>query len=131
MSGDQGTVGTLIGPAGRVCYTLELPDRNNKAGLSRIPAGIYNVRYLKRSASGRFRDVYHIEGVKGRSGILAHGGNLAGDVLKGWLTHSHGCTLPARKLGILGGQFAGLMSKAAMRDIHKATGRKDFILEVR
>lgn len=120
----------LVHQGQKVCYMLELPDRNNRPNLSRIPPGRYLVRYLPRSASGKYRDVYHVTEVPGRSGILGHPGNVAGDKTKGYRTHSWGCLLPAIRLGRLYGQLAGLASRAALRKLHAVTGRQDFYLEV-
>lgn len=126
----QGTPGILTYQNQRVCYMLELPDRDNKRNLSRIPAGRYLVKYLKRSASGKYKDVYHVTGVMGRSGVLIHPGNYAGDTLQDLLTHSWGCLLPATRMGRLSNQMAGLASRAALRRIHQITQRQDFYLEV-
>lgn len=109
---------------------LELPDRNNAANLSRIPPGLYLVKYLARSASGKYKDVYHVTKVPRRSGVLAHPGNVAGDKLKGFKTDSLGCLLPALRMGILFNQMAGLASRAAVRRIHHITQRQDFYLEI-
>ena len=107
---DHGTFGVLIRPDGFVCHSLELPQRDNKPNISCIPAGRYELRYLERSASGRYRHVYHLQGVYGRSGVLIHAGNLAGDVTKDLRTHSAGCILLGAKRGVLSGQQAVLSS---------------------
>lgn len=129
-STDQGTPGVVVHAGQPVCYMLELPDRDNRANISRIPPGRYRVKYLRRSGSGKYRDVYHVIDVPGRTGILAHGGNVAGDKAKGYRTHSWGCLLPATRLGKLYGQLAGLASRAALRKLHRITHRQDFYLEV-
>lgn len=54
------------------CYTLELPWKNNKRGVSCIPVGKYKV--VKRS-SEKYGNHLHILDVKGRSFILIHSGN--------------------------------------------------------
>ncbi|WP_246261556.1 DUF5675 family protein [Thiomicrorhabdus cannonii] len=127
---DQGTPGVLSHLGQKVCYMMELPDRDNRPNLGRIPPGRYLVRYLPRSASGKYRDVYHVTNVPDRAGILSHPGNVAGDKLKGYRTDSWGCLLPALRLGRLYGQVAGLASRAALRRIHEITQRNDFYLEV-
>lgn len=129
-STDHGTVGRLLYQGLHVCYMMELPDRDNASNLSRINPGLYLVKYLPRSASGKYRDVYHVTNVPKRSGILAHSGNVAGDKLKGFKTHSWGCLLPATRLGILYGQLAGLASRGALHKIHSITNRQDFYLEI-
>lgn len=109
---------------------MELPDRNNTPNRSRILPGLYLCKYLPRSASGKYKDVYHVTQVSGRSGILQHPGNVAGDTTKGYKSHSWGCQLPALRLGKLYNQLAGLGSRAALRKLHAVTGRQDFYLEV-
>ena len=130
LEDDQGTIGELTHDGRRVCWVLELPDRGNAAGLSRIPAGEYIVDYLQRSASGKYQDVYHVRDVPGRSGILGHPGNWAGDRLRGWLTNSYGCLLPATRLGYMQGQRAGLLSRKALNTLHALTGRQSFRLRI-
>jgi len=130
-SADQGTFGRLLDANGEmVCWMLELPDRANEPNYSRIPAGRYEAHYLPRSASGRYQRVYWLPRVSGRSGILIHGGNYAGDCRKEYRTDTCGCLLPARRLGVLNGQRVGLASRAALNALHKATGRQHFMLEV-
>ncbi len=94
------------------CYTLELPDRDNRRGRSRIPAGDYNMKFVEtgRPFSGR-RCAYWIEPVDGRTGILAHSGTWAGDRELGLLTHSLGCILVAYSIAWLGGQPGLLRSR--------------------
>lgn len=106
-----GTFGRWILP-GFSCYTLELPDRDNRANLSRIPAGSYTMEMVKtgRPFSGRER-AYWIHDVKDRIGILAHSGNWAGDKTLGLLTHSLGCILVGYSVAWLGGQPGLLRSR--------------------
>lgn len=129
-STDQGTAGVLRHQETEICYMMELPWRDNAHNVSCIPAGKYWVKYLPRSGSGKYKDVYHVTGVPNRSGILMHAGNYAGNRDKGFKTHSWGCLLPASRLGYLSGQLAGLASRAALRKLHKVTGRSDFYLEI-
>ncbi len=114
----------------KICFIIEPPWKNNKANLSCIPSGTYDVEYIKRSGSGRYRDVYHIKNVKDRSGILIHCGNFAGDTEQGYRTDSLGCQLTASKIGKLSGQRAGLASRSAMHKLHAATNRQPFTLKV-
>lgn len=129
-STDQGTPGALVCDGQHVCYMMELPERDNQPNISRIPRGRYLVKYLPRSGSGKYHDVYHITGVQGRTGILIHGGNYAGDRELNYRTDSWGCFLPSSRIGKIGGQIAGLASRAALRKLHNATQRQDFYLEV-
>ena len=134
-SSDQGTPGDLYDASCVfICHLLELPDRGNQCNLSCILAGVYQVRYLPRSGSGRYRDVYHLQDVPGRTGILIHAGNFAGDRQQGFRTDSCGCLLPASRLGRLaaasGTQLAGLGSRTAMRTLHDVIGKQDFSLNI-
>ena len=130
-SGDQGTIGELVYNGVRICFINELPWRDNQKNISHIPEGVYQVNYLPRSGSGKYRDVYHITNVPGRNGVLMHAGNLAGDIYKLFKTHSWGCLLPGLRLGRLSSQRSVLASRAALRKLHTITKRKNFTLEVR
>jgi hypothetical protein len=73
--------------------------------------------------------------VPGRSHILIHASNLAGDVYNGWITQLHGCIAPAERLGsikIPSGkmQAAGLVSRPALRKLMNWADGKPFNLEV-
>lgn len=131
LSDDEGTLGLLVSPSATVCRMNELPWRDNRPSLSCIPLGAYPVVYLPRSASGKYRDIYQVMNVPGRSGILIHPGNFAGDTTRGWVADSWGCMLPCQRVGRLGRQRAGLASRAGLAAIHAATGRQDFMLEVK
>jgi hypothetical protein len=89
-----------------------LPWRDNKPKRSCIPEGTYHVRMRN---SPRFGRVYEITGVPGRSDILIHAGNFAGDVDAGLQTHVQGCVLVGQSRGILGGQRAVMLSRPALR----------------
>lgn len=130
VQGDQGTVGSLLDGVDRICLMGELPWRENRADRSRIPAGTYRVEYLARSGSGKYRDVYWVRDVPGRSGILIHAGNVMGDVEQGYRADSWGCLLPGKRMGHLWDQRAVLSSRAALRELHKVTGRRPFNLEI-
>lgn len=68
--------------------TLELPWRDNKRGISCIPAGEYICR---RVDSPRFGDTFEVCDVPGRSAILFHAGNSA-------LKDTRGCILVGKEL---------------------------------
>lgn len=108
---DYGTFGRWYFP-GFTCYTLELPDRGNKASRSRIPAGDYEMQFVKtgRPHSGREYS-YWIQPVEDRVGILAHSGTWAGDVEQNLLTHSLGCILVGYSIAWVGGQPGLLRSR--------------------
>ena len=123
-SGDQGTFGRLVGPSLNM-HVIELPWRENISNLSCIPLGEYRCEIVR---SPRFGVVYHVQGVPGRSHVLIHAGNYAGDSALGFRTHSQGCILPGRKRGRLGEQKAILCSKAALSSFLSTLGRQPFTL---
>jgi len=111
---DQGTIGVLAVPAfAWSCFVNELPDRDNERCYSRIPEGNYDVNLIY---SPKFGDVFYVNPVPGRSEILIHAGNFAGDTKKNWLTHSLGCILIGAKVAIIGKQ-RGLLNAKSTRDI--------------
>jgi len=126
-TGEQGTFGSLAF-AGQLLRTAELPDHGNRCNVSCIPVGDYPCNLVR---SPRFGTVYHVGEVPGRTGVLIHGGNLAGDSERGWRTHSHGCILPGLHQGRLGDQRAVLCSRPALGRFMAALGGQPFILKVR
>lgn len=118
----ESTLGELLLPSGRVLKTIERPWVDNKANISCIPEGIYLVKWLNRSASGKYKRVWHVQNVIGRSGILFHSGNF--------VRHSLGCILPGLKSGKMSGVDAVLSSKAALNKMRSELSGKDFILFV-
>ena len=70
------------------CHSIELPDRNNERNYSRIPAGKYRCVWHR---SPRFGWVYLVTDVQGRSHILTHSANWAGDSRKGYRCDLNGC----------------------------------------
>lgn len=124
---DQGTRGVLVLPDGVLCNTLELPWRDNRPSLSCIPRGEYDVQLY---ASPRFGKAYQVQHVPGRSYILFHAGNLAGDVERGFRTHSEGCILLGKHFGTLAGQQAVLASRPAVREFMERLDGQPFRLLV-
>lgn len=131
-STDQGTFGRLDFGAQSV-HTLELPWRDNRRQKSCIPPGEYRCALVQ---SPRFGRVYEVKGVPGRSAVLIHAANFAGDVDLGWATHLHGCIAPCFRLGAMKNpegkmQAAGLVSKPALNQFMAWVGGKPFILEIK
>ena len=128
-STEQGTFGRFyVGGWETVLWSLELPWRENQRRISCIPEGHY---FCAPWNSARWPNTYVVLDVEGRSGILTHAGNLAGDTSQGFKTHSLGCILPGKQRGVLQGQRAVLMSGAAMNVIRRIMGRKSFELVIR
>lgn len=105
---------------GQLFSVLEPAWRDNQRNISCIPAGEYEVAYMERSASGKYKDVYHILDVPNRGGILQHNGNVP--------AHTLGCQIMGLKRGVLGGQPAVLNSRSALNVLHEITGRQNYKL---
>lgn len=123
---DQGTYGVLS-IAGITLQTIELPWRENKTSISHIPAGIYVCKYRH---SQKFGHVWELLDVRGRTAVLIHTGNVAGDVALGFKTHSWGCILVGERRTVLWNQRAINSSKPAMERLRKVIGKKSFKLTI-
>lgn len=96
-SGDAGTFGVIT--LGRFrCFTLELPWRDNRPRRSCIPVGTYRCGIVQSPKFGR---VYQVFDVPGRSAILIHPANFAGDVDLGLDSQLHGCIALGMRLGAI------------------------------
>jgi len=113
-TGDAGTFGSLTTDSGFQVYSLELPWRQNKTGISCIPAGDYECVLSDTPKHGK---VYEVKNVPGRTAILLHGGNWGGDVSKGLKSDVEGCILPGRAIGDLAGQPSVMSSRDALRGL--------------
>ena len=130
-STDQGTFGVLTFGAD-VMHTLELPWRDNKQQRSCIPVGSYKCAIVKSPKFGR---VYGVLNVPGRSNVLIHSANFAGDVEKGWTSQLHGCIAPAMRVGQMRNnagamQSAGLVSRTALNRLMEWADGQPFELEI-
>ena len=101
------------------CFTLELADKQNKALLSCIPAGIYMVRkrYSKKHKS-------HLEvlNVPDRTNILIHAGNFYTDIT--------GCIIVGEKFKDIDkdGALDVVNSRKTLKKLLKCLGSKeDFV----
>ena len=128
VSNDEGTIGIFSVPAFKFsCYSIELPNRNNERNYSRINKGKYLAKWTQ---STKFGIVPLLHNVQGRSGILIHSGNYAGDARKKYLTHSQGCILLGDKLGIMNGQKSVLNSKSTLMKFDKLMNRQNFYITI-
>lgn len=100
----EGTNGALYHEGERVCYTIELPWRENEQSVSCIPEGRYR---LEKRYSKRYGRHLLVQEVPGRSLILLHPANDA-------LRELRGCIAPVSRLA---GAGKGLQSRIAMRKV--------------
>jgi hypothetical protein len=125
-STEEGTPGVLVSESFG-CHTLELPWLDNARKRSCIPAGVYRCAVVN---SPRFGRVYGVQNVPGRTHILIHAGNWAGQIPQR-KTHVQGCILLGERMGSLSGQRAVLLSRPAVRRFMAAMQGRPFELEVK
>lgn len=128
---DEGTFGVLTFGQ-QSLRTVELPWRGNQRQVSCIPPGTYSCRRVR---SPRFGQVYHVQNVPGRSAILIHSANFAGDTQKGYVTQLQGCIAPCLAFGWLRNskghmQRAGVLSRRALNTLMDWAGGRPFELTV-
>ena len=115
---DGGTNGSLFVNGNFLCFTIELPWKNNRRNISCIPEGDYQ---LKTRFSKRFQHHLIVENVKNRSYILFHPANDA-------LRDLQGCIAPVTYLTGIG---KGMYSRSAMQKllslVYQAKDRKEEI----
>jgi hypothetical protein len=132
-TGDHGTFGLWSSTSADFSmHIIELPWRDNKPNFSCIPVGIYKVCKYE---SKRFGRCWQVMDVEGRTYILIHPGNLAGDRDKGYSSHLRGCMSPGRRRGWLTGktgkkQKAVCLSRPAMNDFMNYHGWEPFTLKI-
>lgn len=100
----NGTNGEILHDNSRVCYSIELPWKNNQHRISCIPEGRYE---LTKRYSQRFGWHLLVNGVTERSYILIHAFN---DALK----ESKGCIAP---VSICTGEGKGNNARASLKKL--------------
>lgn len=119
---DDVTLGVLYLPGERFnpLVTLEEPWRDNQPHISCIPAGIY--RCVPHNGP-KFKNVWRLEDVPGRSAILIHAGNTTRDI--------EGCILLGTSFGEIAGMPAVLGSRTAVDLFRKRIGvTEKFLLTI-
>lgn len=104
--GPLGTFGVLSSMGVPICVTCEDPWLNNQHNISCIPAGIYN---CSKYTGTKYRDVWLVENVPNRAGILIHWGNTQKD--------TQGCILVGKYFGQVNGLPAVMESAATFQDL--------------
>lgn len=115
------TDGVLFNDQGsKICYTLELPQKDNKKGESCIPEGTYNFHKMFSQHLGW---VYRLDNVPDRSLIDIHAGNTVLDI--------RGCILVGEKQGVLnvkGKHYPAVLdSKKALAKLFSLVGNDGII----
>ncbi|MCG8513979.1 MAG: DUF5675 family protein [Halanaerobiales bacterium] len=82
------TVGDLYLNLENIGHTLELPNKDNREFISRIPAGEYEAFIRREEESKWSYDVIQLKDVPGRTNIQIHIGNIP--------RHTEGCILPGK-----------------------------------
>ena len=132
-STDQGTRGFMTFN-GTWWHSLELPHRDNKKNVSCIKTGEYK---CKLRFSPHFKRItFHLQDVEGRTYILIHGANFAGDVKKGFQSHLNGCIALGKGTGKIKNKFgrlqeAILTSRTAVREFMCLMENKEFKLIIK
>lgn len=139
-STDQGTYGIMVCECDGetlTLQTLELPWRENRQDVSSIPIGVYKSAYGPSSKNiGGVSTWYRLQQVKGRSGVLIHPGNWAGDKSKGYASSVEGCILVGlgRSYDAAPGkrkkQSMVTQSRSACVKLVKFFGAKEFVLTI-
>jgi len=111
--GKDCTIGVLESNDGLMCYTIERPWLDNKRNISSIPTGEYTCMPY---SSQRYKNVWELQDVPGRSKILIHVANTASDV--------QGCIGVGDSIGSLGGKRAVLNSRVTLDKLRATIGTK-------
>jgi hypothetical protein len=115
----EGTNGKLECDGKFICYTIELPWKNNEKRVSCIPEGKY---FIRKRYSPKFKWHLEVVDVENRSLILLHPANNA-------LKELNGCIAPVTKLS---GPGLGLLSRKAFEKlkklVYKAIDRKESVV---
>ncbi len=127
-TGPQGTFGVLTAENFECC-SLELPWKGNQNSISCVPEGTYFSEFIH---STHYGPCYWVHDVPGRSEILIHSGNFAGDTEQGYETHSAGCILVGERFGKFDNQDAVLLSRKTLRKFtDRIMQRENFNLEIK
>ena len=104
-----GTYGTLVRDSVPICLTLEDPWNENKRQISCIPEGMYHC--IPHNGT-KYKNVWELLGVSGRSAILIHNGNTTDDTM--------GCILVGKSYGQVNGKYGVLQSNITLGYLRSA-----------
>lgn len=114
----EATYGVLIKDGLPICLTLEDPWQNNQSRVSCIPEGTYT---CKPHNGEKYKNVWILENVSGRSAILMHSGNTTDDTM--------GCILVGKSFGQVNGKYGILNSTQALNELRDSLP-KEFQLQI-
>lgn len=120
----NGAVLGILTGLSKTLYTLEDQWRGNQRGVSCIPAGTYEVRPhgWDEGSSVRFKEVWQLQNVPGRSAILIHAGN--------YHSNTEGCILPGLGLVVSQTQSMVTESREAIKLMRKEIGEQPFTISI-
>lgn len=128
---DQGTYGILT-CKNFWAHTLELPWLDNKSNVSCIPEGAYSTQFVTtRRRIGGIRQMYWVQDVPGRTGILIHPGTWAGSKAMGYRSSVLGCILVGKSIGVYKNQMAIFNTRKAVQELHDALDYQPTVIEIR
>lgn len=114
----QAVCGVLMKDDKPLCVTLENPWLNNIPRESCIPKGTYQCR---KFSGTKYKDVWELDRVPGRSAILIHQGNTAKDTM--------GCILVGKGFADFGGE-PGVTDSRVTLDMLRVTLPDSFTLVI-
>jgi hypothetical protein len=118
IKSNKAILGIMYLDGKELCRTLENPWLNNHSNISAIPEG----EYICKAFSGKkYKNVWEITDVEGRTYVLIHNGNLE--------KHTEGCILVGKKWGFLRNELAVLSSVRTLRKLRKKLP-SDFSLKI-
>lgn len=126
-STNHGTFGIFKMEDGTTFSSLELPWKDNQNGVSCIPVGVYNCKWINSPKHG---ECYQVMDVQGRQMIEIHSANFAGDASQGFISQLLGCIALGTSIGVLNGQLAVLNSKGAIAQFESKQMGQDFTLTI-
>ena len=115
---DKGTFGVLAVDKELLCFTMELPWRDNRVNISHIPDGVYTARRKKESSKLM---AFALNKVYGRSNILIHVGNYIED--------TSGCILLGMQVNALRKEVCGSMK--ALTELYERVNDETFKLIIK
>lgn len=116
--GAGGTFGTLNIGSEPLCVTCEDDWKNNQPNISCIPRGFY---HCIPHSGPKFKDVWEVTNVPGRSAILIHAGNTIKD--------TEGCILVGNGFNLFGQQPGIINSQDTLQKLRKRLP-KEFDLRI-